>query len=165
MLFITPNQGARTFPEIKIRPLYNFFFFFNIFTCPIRHVAPKFYLPHLNFLLAPGKRAMLNVEPCCVWLHSPRTIYPYLPQMKKSPPALHSPHSIYTVHLPSERLNQKAITNGILRRGETLPLWELRPSLFVPRWNGTKSRAVKNLIDGQSVGGGVHETCNTRWSC
>ena len=34
-------------------------------------MAPNFYLPHLNFLLAPGKRAMLNVEP---WRVSPTVV-------------------------------------------------------------------------------------------
>ena len=57
MVFITPNQGARTFPEIKIIPSQDFFFFLNI-----GQVAPKFYLPHLNFHLprASGQCLMLS---------------------------------------------------------------------------------------------------------
>ena len=36
----------------------------NIFTCPIGQVAPKFYLPHLNFYLpqASGQGLMLSPE-------------------------------------------------------------------------------------------------------
>ena len=63
MLFITPNQDARTFSEIEIRPLYDFSFFC---TCPIGQVAPKFYLPHLNFYLLRASEQCLMLSPVSV---------------------------------------------------------------------------------------------------
>ena len=74
MVFITPKPG---FPEIKIRPL--FFLFFKYVYLPIEQVAPKFYLPYLNFYLprASGQCLMLSPAASSVFLIITPCVIPF----------------------------------------------------------------------------------------